>query len=382
CYFFSKFRSISFGLRTLQYRTMATEPRLQEKFQGCLVGGLLGDCLGAPFEINIKGSNIPDQRSFFQNLLKDEVVFGPLAGRNFQPSKVCPERGEYNYTDDSAMTFCLARSLLAKGDFDPVDVAKRFADEYFQNQQRKQEYGNAVRTVFQKLKDSNYADPYKPAMEQFKGRGSHGNGGSMRVAPVALFYKHDEEKMVEVAGNQAKLTHSNHAGYNAAIMQCMAIALALRSDPNVPLDPREFIGYLSALMDKRENHPDDLRPLSLKLKLIKEIVLDPAQDPTPAEVAKMLGNDMSAPGSVPTAIYCFLRSQRPLTDFDHESPYVRCLYFAIACGGDSDTIAAMAGNIAGARHGISAIPSVLQRQCQGVDEMTRLAESIAEVVSK
>lgn len=50
--------------------------------------------------------------------------------------------------------------------------------------------------------------------------------------------------------------------------------------------------------------------------LIKKIVSDPAQDPTPAEVARMLGNDITAQGSVPTAIYSFLRSQRPLADFE------------------------------------------------------------------
>ncbi|KAM7302857.1 ADP-ribose glycohydrolase ARH3 [Ixodes scapularis] len=361
---------------------MAAGPTLTEKFQGCLVGGLLGDCLGAPFEAHIKNTVIPDQRTFFQNLLKGEVAFGPLAGRNFRPSEVDQEHGEYHYTDDSAMTFCLARSLLAKGGFDPLDVAKRFTGEYFENQQLVQEYGNAVKNVFQKWKDSSYADPYKPAMEQFEGRGSYGNGASMRVAPVALFYTKDHEKMIEVARNQAKLTHSNESAYNAAILQCMAIATALRSDPGTPFDSGHFMSHLVALMLQQEKSHNGQGPLCCKMELIKKIVRDPTQDPTPAEVAVMLGNDMSAQGSVPTAIYSFLRSQRPLADFEHKSPYVRCLYFAIACGGDSDTIAAMAGNIAGARHGISSIPGVLQRQCKGVDEMARLAESIEEAVFK
>ncbi|CAN8023888.1 unnamed protein product, partial [Ixodes persulcatus] len=267
----------------------------------------------------------------------------------------------------------------------PTCLLCRFTDEYFENELLVQEYGSAVRDVFRKLKNSNYADPYKPASEQFGGRGSYGNGASMRVAPVALFYQNDLEKMVEVARNQAKLTHSNKTGYNAAIMQCMAIAIALKSNPKTPLDPVAFVDYLIAFMDKLEEATDGFKPLCFKLMLIKKIVSDPAQDPTPAEVARMLGNDITAQGSVPTAIYSFLRSQRPLADFEvsnHESPYVRCLYFAIACGGDADTIAAMAGNISGARHGISAIPGVLQRQCHGVDEMARLAESIEEAVSQ
>lgn len=75
----------------------------------------------------------------------------------------------------------------------------RFTTEYFENEALVSEYGNAVRDVFRKLKNSNYEDPYKPAQEQFGGRGSYGNGASMRVAPVALFYMDDLEKMIEVS---------------------------------------------------------------------------------------------------------------------------------------------------------------------------------------
>lgn len=366
----------------MQPSRMSADTTLVEKFEGCLVGALLGDCLGAPFETDFTGSNFPNQQNFFQNLLQHTVVPGPSAGRNFHPSKVHPGRGEYHYTDDTAMTLCLAKSLLAKRRFDALDVAKRFTTEYFENEALVSEYGNAVRDVFRKLKNSNYEDPYKPAQEQFGGRGSYGNGASMRVAPVALFYMDDLEKMIEVARNQAKITHSNQTGYNAAILQCMAVFLALKSDPKAPLDPVAFIDHLIAFMDKLEEAIDGFKPLIFKLMHIKKILSNPDLDPTPAEIAKTLGNDITAQGSVPTAIYCFLRSQRPLKDFEHESPFVRCLYFAVVCGGDADTLASMACSISGARHGVSAIPGVLQRQCQAIDEVTRIADCLEEALAK
>ncbi|XP_077502110.1 ADP-ribosylhydrolase ARH3-like isoform X3 [Amblyomma americanum] len=374
----------SFVVRNLlrQYTRMSADTTLVEKFEGCLVGALLGDCLGAPFETDFTGDAFPNQQTFFQNLLKHTVVPGPSAGRNFRPSNVHPGHGEYHYTDDTAMSMCLANSLLAKRKFDALDVAKRFTTEYFENEAIVFEYGNAVRDVFRKLKNNNYEDPYKPAQEQFGGRGSYGNGAAMRVAPVALFYMDDVEKMVEVARNQAKITHSNQTGYSAAIMQCTAVHLALKSDPKIPLDPVAFIDHLIALMDKLEEAVDGFKPLVFKLMHIKKLVSNPDLDPTPAEVAKTLGNNITAQGSVPTAIYSFLRSQRPLKDFEHESPFVRCLYFAVACGGDTDTIATMACSISGAFHGIGAIPSVLQRQCQSVDEVTRIADYLEEAVSK
>nr|XP_037282989.1 ADP-ribose glycohydrolase ARH3-like isoform X2 [Rhipicephalus microplus] len=374
----------SFFVRSLlrQHMRMSTDTTLVEKFEGCLVGALVGDCMGAPFETDFTGSHFPNQQTFFQNLLKHTVVPGPSAGRNFRPSKVHPGRGEYHYTDDTAMTMCLAKSLLTKRRFDAFDVAKRFTTEYFENEALVGEYGNAVRDVFRKLKNNNYEDPYRPGQEQFGGRGSYGNGAAMRVAPVALFFMDDLEKMVEVARNQAKITHSNKIGYNAAIMQCMAVYLALNSDPKTPLDSMVYLDHLIALTDKLEEAVDGFKPLVFKLMHIKKILSNPELDPSPAEVAKMLGNDITAQGSVPTAIYSFLRSQRPLKEFEHESSFVRCLYFAVACGGDADTIASMACSISGAFHGISAIPSVLQRQCQAVDEVTRIADCLEEAVSK
>lgn len=357
-------------------------PTLLEKYEGCLVGVVIGDCLGAPFEQDFTGGRNPGISTFFQKLMKNNVVPGPSAGRNFRHSKAHPGHGEYHYTDDTAMTICLATSLLSKGKFDAVDVAKRFTTEYFNNEECFSEYGNAVRDVFRKLKNMNYADPYKPAKEQFGGRGSYGNGASMRVAPVALFYKDDMRKMVEVARSQAQLTHSHKTGYNGAILQCLAIYLSLKSDVEMPLDVVNYVDKLLVLMDELEEGSDGFKPLCFKLMLIKKILFDSKRDPTPAEIAKLLGNDITAQGSVPTAIYCFLRAQKPLSNFEHESPFMRCLYFAVSCGGDADTIASMACSIAGARSGIGAIPRVLQRLCRGADEMSRIADCLEEAVTK
>lgn len=48
-------------------------------------------------------------------------------------------------------------------------------------------YGRDVGTVFKKLQDTDFRDLYGPSSEQFDGRGSFGNGGAMRIAPMALF---------------------------------------------------------------------------------------------------------------------------------------------------------------------------------------------------
>lgn len=76
----------------------------------------------------------------------------------------------------------------------------RFSEEYFANPYRG--YGGGIITVFTKLRDTEYSDPYKPASEQFDGAGSYGNGGAMRIVPAPLFaYKQNDVEKLTVSVN-------------------------------------------------------------------------------------------------------------------------------------------------------------------------------------
>ncbi len=85
----------------------------------------------------------------------------------------------------------------------------------------------------------------------------------------------------------------------------------------------------------------------------------------------MLGNTSAGHESVPLAIYCACSSD------DFETAVVA----AVRCGGDTDTIAAMAGAIAGARFGSTAIPSrwlaALEDGPRGKSHVERLAGRLA-----
>ena len=65
-------------------------------------------------------------------------------------------------------------------------------------------------------------------------------------------------------------------------------------------------------------------------------------------MAAILGTDVTAVESVPMALYCFLR---------HPDDYARVIHEAVFTGGDTDTVACMAGAISGAFLGASAIPT-------------------------
>lgn len=92
------------------------------------------------------------------------------------------------------------------------------------------------------------------------------------------------------------------------------------------------------------------------------------------------GNGIAAFESVPTAIYCFLRCMGP----DPEIPATfnslqRTLIYSISLGGDTDTIATMAGAIAGAYYGMEQVPESWQQSCEGYEETDVLAQSLHRV---
>jgi ADP-ribosylglycohydrolase len=76
-----------------------------------------------------------------------------------------------------------------------------------------------VTEVFRKLNNQNLEDVWMPAAEQFNGSGSYGNGGAMRISPVPLFAHKNYDKMIDIAEQSTKLTHTHPLGINGAILQ-------------------------------------------------------------------------------------------------------------------------------------------------------------------
>jgi len=102
---------------------------------------------------------------------------------------------------------------------------------------------------------------------------------------------------------------------------------------------------------------------------------------------------VTAYGSVPTAIYSFLRSVKDLQDeagadaaasggggLARESAFQRAVRTAISLGGDTDTIASMTGAIAGAFYGDREVAPALLNHCEGVQQALHLADALYEAV--
>lgn len=293
-----------------------------DRARGALLGTFVGDALGMPYE-GTPASEVP------QRVEMEDARLG---------------RG--TYTDDTQMMIALAESLLEGGAIDPGRLGRAFSIAYDPSRG----YGSGTRAVLSLVRAGVPSE--EAAARAFDGQGSLGNGAAMRIAPVAVRFAGDAARLAAQAEASARATHAHPLGVDAARVQAAAIAAALRDEDPVAA-ARAAAGA------------DELRR---RLDAVAEL-LDRSPGP-PAEAAVALGNSSAGHESVPTAIYA-AAAHRTFED---------AVTFAVRCGGDTDTIAAMAGAISGARHGMSAIPQrwveSLEDGEKGRSYVTRLADQL------
>lgn len=277
------------------------------------------------------------------------TAIGDSLGAQWEGSSGVREMGDIGprYTDDTAMTIGVAESLIACKGFNGEDMAGRFVGNYEREPWRGYGWGPPV--IFRMIRSGRRWDEMLDR-EIYPG-GSFGNGAAMRVAPVGLFYSDDPEKLREVAYESSKITHSNELAMEGAALQAYAVARALKARPS-RLNRHEFLGDLKRFVR--------VRAYQERLDILEGLM---DQDEDRGEIARRLGNGIEAINSVPAAIYSFL-SQR-----DFESSLV----YAVSLGGDTDTIGAMTGAIAGAYYGIEGIPSGWEERVENGGEIERMA---------
>ena len=279
--------------------------KLKSKFLGCLIGAAIGDGLGAWRE----GRRIAE---------KEDIA--SLAERV----------EELAYTDDTHMTIGVVESLIQSRGFDGEHMAQTFIKNYEAEPWRG--YGPGPPRVFRMIKRG---EPWDSAASKIYRGGSFGNGSAMRVAPIGLLYSNNPAKLREIAYKSSSITHSHELGKEGAALQAYAVALALNTPSDEEIDREAFLLKLQNFAQTQLYKE--------KIANTKELLGE--QDR--ARVVAVLGNGIEALNSVPTAIYCFLKQPKSYKD---------SVIYAISLGGDTDTIASMAGAILGAYLGIEAIP--------------------------
>ena len=276
----------------------------KERFIGCILGLALGDALGAPFE----GSRSVDARAL-ECLLND-------------PPDVL------HYTDDTEMAVALTETLIEG--FTQDRLARNFAHNF----DITRGYGRGTIALIRLLRQG---ASWQEANRSVFPDGSFGNGSAMRIAPLGLMYHDEPDTLKQAAHDSSIVTHAHPLALEGATLVAATTAMALKG-----ASPNEIITNLLLLAEL----PEYRRSLGL----IREFVSERASPgrPSPQQAARSLGVSVAAHESVPAALLAYLL---------HQEDYAGTLRYAILMGGDTDTIAAMAGAISGARAGVGALPA-------------------------
>jgi poly(ADP-ribose) glycohydrolase ARH3 len=281
-----------------------TDLGLQDRFRGCLLGLAIGDALGGKFE----AQDAAAIRARFPTV-RDLIEY---------------PREEIWYTDDTQMAIGVAETLADHGEI----VEERLCAAFVANYVPARGYGRGARAVLEAMEAG---EDYRRVAERYFPGGSYGNGAAMRVAPVGLLFRDDRRRLWEQARLSALPTHLHPLGVEGARLLALAIALGSRGQP---FDRLAFFGELLSACESTQ-YRDKIAA---------------AAGARSAEDLAALGNGIEALQSVPTAIASFA-----LTPDSYEDTVAN----VILLGGDTDTLAAMAGAISGAHLGAGKLPQRL-----------------------
>lgn len=285
-----------------------------------LVGCAIGDALGNPFEMK---AAISPSLVEWDGAFKEGGTFW-----HGQPGQ---------YTDDTLMSMALAASLLEKQGYDPEDAAQKYLAWMESGNTRG--IGGTTASALTRVKlGAHYTE--SGLILNPDGSPVGGNGTAMRASPIGLAYRNNLHKLMNVAMEDASITHNSLEPKLGSI--AVALGTALLATRSSLLDGTSIEDPIDVLYDVGGILPDDsiLRgKFDLAIKCLEE-------DMDPAEALVTIGTNGYVPETVGAAFYCLGAT----TNFRD------CVVMAVKGGGDTDTTAAIAGAMAGTWYGLEGIP--------------------------
>ncbi|MFD0883938.1 ADP-ribosylglycohydrolase family protein [Streptosporangium algeriense] len=273
-----------------------------ERAAGAIVGSAVGDALGAPFEFGPAGAF----SARFPALGTGDEMSG---GAGWHAGEA---------TDDTQMAVHVAESLLEHDGLDLPDIFARFlrwaADD-------PKDIGLQTEDVLTR------GLPWDQAAAAHY-RSSHraaGNGSLMRATPSAVYFAPEGQRAtMDAARRIAALTHGDPAAWEGTAIFHDLVRVALSGADPLKALPRALAAV----------HPDHRERYAVVL----------APDWHPRQATESNGAVWPCLGSAVWA----LRTTRG---------YEEAIRAAIDLGGDTDTVAAVTGGLAGAVYGLTAIPA-------------------------
>lgn len=331
-----------------------------KRFQGCLLGGAVGDALGAAIEFD---SIQAIRQKFGEQGLTD---YSPAYGRIGA------------ITDDTQMTLFTAEGLIRaniryhhKGICYPPGVIY-YAYLRWLHTQSERSSDEEKNQIVQNPSSWLYALPElnsrratgnsclsalrsgKMGTIEESINNSKGCGGVMRVAPVGLIAL----DAFGLASEAAAITHGHPTGYLSAGVLALIIRQII--DSKSLSDAINHAVYEE--LPKHKNHEETLAACDKAIKMAQDETIQPAP-----KTVESLGGGWIAEEALAIAIYCCLV---------YENEFRKAVLLAVNHSGDSDSTGAITGNILGALHGTEAIPRYWLERLELKDAIAEIAEDL------
>lgn len=267
---------------------------------GCILGGALGDALGG-------------------------------AGTRHAPS----------LSDDTQLTLATCESIAAARAIKPEHLAQTFLAWF--RARRFTDLGSATLKAFTDLEAGAHW-----SLAGAQGEMSAGNGGAMRIAPLAFVPEVSRMTIRDVV----RITHRHDESYVGALAVVTAIQAV----------------FAGTLVPRCHEVAAKLPDSKVRERLVAWSVV---REPEFAAEARRLGTSGYVVDTVPMA----LAAARRMENDSFEST----LELLIGIGGDTDTIASIAGQVAGARLGLSGLPEGLLAKLPERELVEAVARKFAAV---
>jgi ADP-ribosylglycohydrolase len=304
---------------------------LVNKLKGGLIGLLVGDALGVPYEFHAR-EEIP---TF------DEIEFEPPP--NFRRAHAGVPTG--TWSDDGAQALILLNTLLECGKFDAAHFAEGLIDWYDKGFMA---VGGKVFDVG--IQTANAIRELKRGVSPLVAGGtdeySNGNGSLMRVLPLALRHRGSDEDLIRDAFDQSAVTHGHLRSKICCAVYCLWARQILQNSENA---------WENAVEIFKQFFPENtIERVEFETKILS----------TNAEY------EIKGGGYVVDSLRAAIR-----TNTENQT-YEKTVKSAIALGDDTDTTACIAGGIAGLKFGVDAIPKRWRDNLRGKEIYEPLLEKL------
>ncbi|CAF4394023.1 unnamed protein product [Rotaria sp. Silwood2] len=314
----------------------AVDNKIMDRIHGSMIGMALGDAVGAHVEFRPR------------NFLVEHPVTDLTGGGTWGLKK-----GQF--TDDTSMALCLANSLVARRGYVPYDQLVRYKwwyrDGYMSSTGQCFDIGSATRQSLQKFEDrqAKFAKKYKIPLDQLdflsdpellkkfdvncSEQGVAGNGALMRLASVPLFFYKHPTQAIEYSGLSGLITHGDDKAYDACRYYGALIVAAVNGEEKDALIHKRFYDKHKVWFGDKPLHED-----------IKHIAEGSYQKDGYDKGIRGKGYIVSA---LEAALWAF---------WSDKGSFEEGVLAAVNLGDDTDTTAAIYGQLAGACYGYQKLP--------------------------